>query len=261
MIDSKTLGRRIKYFRKRASLSQMDLELAMNASAGMISRIESGKVNPSKETVMKMAELLDMNSREIDYLIGITAEPATPKEIEEAINFIRDHFARDDVFAYLRDERFRFYSFSKGFENLFTPFLKKSIPELEKELYGIPIARILLDDKVEISSKIKADEKLLQFQFARFYSETNYMTDDLIIKGIVEFIENHPIGQEIWGYIKNNKVNVNSLDSKYMPFKLGLFKFKMRYAREPLPGRLSRFQTLEYFPNIRILNFMKKLNK
>jgi len=43
-------GRAIRKARLNAELSQMDLELAIGAAFGSISRLESGKVNPTKET-------------------------------------------------------------------------------------------------------------------------------------------------------------------------------------------------------------------
>lgn len=43
-----TVGEKIRRFRKRAGVSQFELELRINASPGSISRIESGQVNVLK---------------------------------------------------------------------------------------------------------------------------------------------------------------------------------------------------------------------
>ncbi len=66
-----TVGQKIKRFRKRAGLSQLSLELAIEASPGSLSRIESGKVNPTKETIVDIATALELETKEIASLFGI----------------------------------------------------------------------------------------------------------------------------------------------------------------------------------------------
>ncbi len=66
-----SLGQKIKNFRKRAGKSQFDLELDIEASPGSISRIESGEVNPTKETLMKIVECLNLNELEQSSLFNI----------------------------------------------------------------------------------------------------------------------------------------------------------------------------------------------
>lgn len=66
-----TLGQKIRRFRKRAALSQLSLELVIEASPGSLSRIESGKVNPTKETIVDIAKALKLETREIASLFGI----------------------------------------------------------------------------------------------------------------------------------------------------------------------------------------------
>ena len=56
--ESNTIGMEIRSFRKRAGISQMELEIAIGASGGMISRIENGTVNPTKETLLKICIML-----------------------------------------------------------------------------------------------------------------------------------------------------------------------------------------------------------
>ncbi len=66
-----TLGQKIKRFRKRAGLSQLALELAIEASPGSLSRIENGKVNPTKETIIEIARVLKLKTSEIASLFGL----------------------------------------------------------------------------------------------------------------------------------------------------------------------------------------------
>ncbi len=66
-----TIGQKIKQFRKRAGLSQFALELAIDASPGSISKTENGKTNPMKETIIDIANTLQLNTKEIASLFGI----------------------------------------------------------------------------------------------------------------------------------------------------------------------------------------------
>ena len=71
MIMKKDVSQKVKYFRLRSELSQMDLELEINASPGSICRLESGKVNPTKETLFSIAKALKLTDVETAYLFGI----------------------------------------------------------------------------------------------------------------------------------------------------------------------------------------------
>ncbi len=72
-----TVGQKIKNFRKRASKSQFELELDIDASPGSISRIESGEVNPTKETLMKITEALALTGIESSSLFGVDPNVAS----------------------------------------------------------------------------------------------------------------------------------------------------------------------------------------
>lgn len=65
------IGEKIRSFRKRAGMSQLDLEVAIDASNGSISRIESGEVNPTKETLLKIANELKLVTFESAVLFGL----------------------------------------------------------------------------------------------------------------------------------------------------------------------------------------------
>ncbi|MFS8130694.1 MAG: helix-turn-helix domain-containing protein [Candidatus Dojkabacteria bacterium] len=66
-----TIGQKIRKFRFKAGLTQLDLELEIDASSGSISRIESGNVNPTKETLFSISKALKLNEIETAYLFGI----------------------------------------------------------------------------------------------------------------------------------------------------------------------------------------------
>jgi len=53
-------GKKIRHYRKRNNLTQVDLELKTGINNGDISRIESGQKNIEFYTIVKLAEALDV---------------------------------------------------------------------------------------------------------------------------------------------------------------------------------------------------------
>ena len=66
-----TLGDKVKAYRKRACLSQLQLELMTDLSEGSICRIESNSINPTKETILRLSKALKLSREEIIDLFGI----------------------------------------------------------------------------------------------------------------------------------------------------------------------------------------------
>lgn len=77
------LGNKIRNFRLRAGLSQFKLEELINASPGSISRIENGEVNPTKETLVKIIEVLNIKSKDAALLFDLDLDEL-PKMIKLA---------------------------------------------------------------------------------------------------------------------------------------------------------------------------------
>ncbi len=67
----KSVGQKIRQFRKRAGISQFELENTIGLSPGHLSRIENGQIEPTKETIIDIAYALRLNTREIASLFGI----------------------------------------------------------------------------------------------------------------------------------------------------------------------------------------------
>ncbi|MFQ5493149.1 MAG: helix-turn-helix domain-containing protein [Candidatus Dojkabacteria bacterium] len=65
------IGDKIRKFRTRAGMSQLDLELEIGTSSGSISRIESGATNPTKETILKIASVFGLSAVETASLFDI----------------------------------------------------------------------------------------------------------------------------------------------------------------------------------------------
>ncbi|HHT7239762.1 TPA: helix-turn-helix domain-containing protein [Bacillus cereus] len=76
-----TLSIRIKKIRKERKWSQKELGEKVDVSESFISKVESGKKQPSREVTAKIAEVLNVTT---DYLLGRSEDP----EINEQENNI-----------------------------------------------------------------------------------------------------------------------------------------------------------------------------
>jgi transcriptional regulator with XRE-family HTH domain len=73
----KGIGLKIKKYRKSRGLSQLELEAETKLSPGSLSRIEREKINPTKETLCKIAMCLYLDRDEIIDLFCIEQIAAT----------------------------------------------------------------------------------------------------------------------------------------------------------------------------------------
>lgn len=64
-------GKKLRKYRKQRGFNQLDLELCANMAPGSISRIENQKINPSKETLYRIAIALNLNESELFDLFCI----------------------------------------------------------------------------------------------------------------------------------------------------------------------------------------------
>lgn len=251
-----SLGSRIQYFRKRADLSQFDLENEIGGSQGMLSRIENGSINPTKETLYKIADVLKLHYREFDYLMGMTSKPATDSEIQEALKEVEEYFSKK-VLAYLIDERWRLFAATD-------PFLKAINLDQEyiKKLRGRTTVEFLTDPDLGILDRFSQNklEDVLRNNLQYYYKEVGFMQDDEYFQNSVRAIRKNPLASRIWDEI------VKANDYKY-PVRVGrvvyfnvfkTFDVPMIYNYEPLLNA-SRFQLVVWTPENKFLKTLTKL--
>lgn len=70
-MDTFDLGLKIKSYRLNSGKSQLLVELETQLSPGVMSRIENGLTNPNKETILRIAQVLNLNGVETASLFGI----------------------------------------------------------------------------------------------------------------------------------------------------------------------------------------------
>lgn len=64
-----SLGRLVRFWRKTFSLSQEELALQLQSSTRHISRLETGKVHPSREVVLSIAQFFNLKKRDAANLL------------------------------------------------------------------------------------------------------------------------------------------------------------------------------------------------
>lgn len=91
------VGRLLKQWRQIKGFSQLDLALAANSSARHVSFVETGRSRPSREMVLRLAEVMDLPLRERNRLLnaagytGAYAESALDDEGLSQVRRALDH--------------------------------------------------------------------------------------------------------------------------------------------------------------------------
>lgn len=256
-LSSKT-GKKIRYFRERVNESQLNIELAMNASPGTLSRIENGQTNPTKETLLKISRYLKLNRLETAYLLGDTDKPSSIEEINEVRDRLKEYFGKKDVVAYLTDDRYRLVAASKGIQQLMDVS-----PEHLKKLLGESLIKILMDDSLGIKKFVADDEykTILKNLIYRYYVEVGFMICDEKNLETIEFILHNSEAKKYWeeshkDYLENK--SIYTLESRKVTFKFGFLTVPMYFTVEPLTWN-ERFQMVEYMPTNLIIRLLQKL--
>jgi transcriptional regulator with XRE-family HTH domain len=108
-----SLGRKIYVLREERKLSQSKLEVEAGLSFGTISRIENGVINPTKETIIKIAQNLNLNESEFGYLLNIRHQYYPNEgEIKECVSTTGQGIITNYYPAYLIDNSFRVWSWN-----------------------------------------------------------------------------------------------------------------------------------------------------
>lgn len=94
-----SLGEKIRNFRKRADMSQLDLEMTIDAANGSISRIEGNDVNPSKETLVKIIQALNLNLYDAADLFELNVHQDPVDRIISEVNaLMSDKLSREEIY-------------------------------------------------------------------------------------------------------------------------------------------------------------------
>lgn len=255
------IGQRIKYFRTRSKNSQMDLELDTGCAFGSISRLEAGKVNPTRETVYNICNVLKLTDREVDYLTGPTSIPATKVEIELAKIEVASHFRTKGILAYLVDDRYRVWDYS----NTFAKFLGVSREQegiLAPKLIGKTLVEILLLPEFGVRKNFEGEgfEYTLQHILTSYYREVAFMSDDSDYQRTIQAIMTDQKAKTIWEELSrvDNTCGDNMYSDRKINFKIGKLNITLNFGNQYL-RKYRRFVVVEYFPTNKLAKLFTKI--
>ncbi len=73
------LGKRIRYLRQQANLTQVQLGKLLGCSSSTVSLYEGGQRSPDTTMLVRIADVFDVS---VDYLLGRVSDPAQKGNIE-----------------------------------------------------------------------------------------------------------------------------------------------------------------------------------
>ncbi len=170
------IGEKIRLFRKRAGLTQLELELKIGAASGSISRIEKGETNPLKETLLKIIETLNLQAKDAAFLFDIEIEEEYTKLVNFSkkfntldLNQVINNFTNDIVHELNLTQSVLVW-IKEGDVIKTTPFTKHWYTELVLRLLPIPFSSIkisMIDPKYSKNVVRKAAEAKKVYQSER----------------------------------------------------------------------------------------------
>lgn len=238
MQNNLTLGEKIRNYRKRAGYSQLQLETEIDAANGSISRIEGGRVNPTKETVLKIGKALGVSTGELNDLLEIRPLFPAEGEIQDAIAEVREYLNREDVIAYLIDEFANYYAVSQGMINLLCVSRDQ-----QRKAYGQNILALISDPQYGVSDKLdsKSLSNTILIETARLIREQGEETIKLI-----PALANSRALSDFW--TESRKISDSELFSpknKVVRFIIDRRTHELVYTRERLK-KSDRFELMEF---------------
>lgn len=238
------IGDKIRFFRKRSGVSQFDLETAIEASPGSLSRIENGSTNPTKETLHKIIKHLHLNLREQNYLSELYSEEPTEKEINGAIEEVENNFKNENVFAYLIDEGYNVYFVSDAMS-----YLLGSNPGEIRKIYGMNIFEILFknDTGVNIFELISEDEKdfVILSLIKRYIDECSFMVNSRHYNVFQDLLNSNTDFRKYYELAKDLDIPFNTQEYRRVTFDINGDKIQGYYSNEYLISN-ARFEIVEY---------------
>ena len=97
------LAQRLKQLRAENQMTQVQLAEKLGVSKGTVAMWETDKRSPSFDALADLSELFD---RRIDYILGYSDDPSSPKPTDEEMNqmelWAAEECVHETIMAYLR---------------------------------------------------------------------------------------------------------------------------------------------------------------
>lgn len=239
-MNTLSLGEKIRNYRKRTGYSQLQLETEINAANGSISRIEGGKVNPTKETLASIANALKLSPEERLSLYSLDLGDPTAGDTVKAKDQVAEYFSLPTTFALLLDNRWNIIDVSKGFLDIF----EQLVPSVEAILQS-HLLEMVYDEKLGISQFIDNWQDFILDELALFRLSQSTHTAEDWYQNLIKKLEQLPLFQEHWQKSRQIAEPFLSQDSRHIRLKVGNQEIKM----------LTHFRHLNFDPRFELLDY------
>lgn len=240
-MQEQPIGAKIHYYRKRAEMSQLDLETAIDASPGSISRIESGKVNPTKETLIAISNALNLTLVERSKLLDIIGLLPTAENVQAAKSEVKDYLNKPGVMAYLIDE----WVFLHDVSETFLQFVGITRLHFETQLAGKHLYEVIFNPAYGIKTAIDPDH--FAVALSNEMRRTKYEIDlPTYLPELFAQLMNYPDFAKLWNETEQTIDTVFSPIAKQVSFVRSGQKIRLYFSREKLKAN-PRFELIEYF--------------
>jgi len=245
-----SLGQKIRLFRIDADKSQFDLETALGMGYGSVSRLESGHTIPTRATLKKIAEYLNLNDRKHDYLMGSRETAPNDAEIQRAVALTKELWESKELLVILRDDHFRICAASYAIKDVFA--IDANI--WNSKVYGRNLISVLLDPELPLSvmfdpnSNPYAENDLRTMLFG-FCFEMSYMRLEPDYAQAVKDIHKNEMASKIFDeIIKEHHFPAYFLiTQRQVKVNLGGRLVDLMFYTEVLPDS-TRFSFIHFFP-------------
>ncbi len=238
-----SLGERIKYFRSREGMSQSQLEIETDIAFGTLSRVENGQTNPTKESLLKIADVLKLNNDEIIYLIYPDKLFVTQQDIEEVLTIVKKRIDMSLSPVYLLDNLRRVVYTGEAALQLFG-FSK----EKKDQVVGAHILELIFNPLLPVRSMFGNDfERLAHSRVKAFQHDLSYLINNGELSETLEYLGQFPNFTEIWGKAMKSEVDPYSKEERTFTLRLEGQTYSFYFINTPIDED-RRFELIEYFP-------------
>ena len=236
-----SLGKKIRFFRKREGFSQAQLEVEAGLAFGVVSRIESDTINPTKETVLKISRVLNLNNHELDYLLELQESNPSEEDIKKMITETQPWLDEELFPMYLIDNKIRGWAYNKMLLKIFD--IEESVA---KKLVGSNVDELLFSSALKIISKIPVNKlfQVIKEQVTQTKALTEIFSLEEYTKETIEKLKKHDLFAKAWDEPKTdvNKAMRTNFYMKYKGKTLNMLITMYKLFSD------SRFLLVEYFP-------------
>lgn len=214
--DIISTGAKIKHLRTTVGLSQLQLENLIGAAPGSVSRMESGRVNPTKETLLAIAAALQLTPNIQGYLFGLAYTDPTEAEIKLVIDQLEPVFEDPHRLAYLLNTKSQILAMSEGFNKLC-----REVTIDSKALIGKNVLSIMFDPEIGAREFFDPEhfDEMGMHMLAVIHQERHFLLHEPWWQEFMDYLQSLPDVKRLLKLAESNRPNLQSENARKIYFK------------------------------------------